>query len=146
MIIWGWGGGKPKDLGPAFPSQCSRCGREGFTRYFTVTKWFRLYFIPLIPYSTKHFLVCPVCTDANELTTKESRARAEQLVAVTARYTSGAVDERRYLEMLNSPASSKAPLALPAHADDQAPVLPDPPPLSGRKGQADLGFDSAGSQ
>jgi zinc-ribbon family len=129
MIIFGWGGGKPKDLGPALPNKCARCGREEFARYFTVTKWFSLFFIPLIPYSTKHFLVCPTCTNARELTTRETQARAEQLVALTARYTSGAIDEQTYLELLDSAANNEEPAALPGHADQRAP-LPDPPRLA----------------
>ena len=73
MIVFGWGGGRPKDHGPAVPRPCPSCGRSGHLHYFTVTKWFRLYLIPLIPYSTKHFLACSSCTAASELTAAERR-------------------------------------------------------------------------
>lgn len=73
MIVFGWGGGRPKDHGPAVAVPCRSCGRSGHLHYFTVTKWFRLYLIPLIPYSTKHFLACRSCTAASELKTAERR-------------------------------------------------------------------------
>src|SRR5438046_396608 len=102
MILFGWGGGKPKDLGPALPFECARCGKEGFARYFTVTKWFRLYFIPVIPYQTKHFLVCPVCTAATELKTIDERNRAVRLVGLTASLNAGTTSELAYKELLLS--------------------------------------------
>jgi zinc-ribbon family len=119
VIIWGWGGGKPKDLGPAVPLQCARCGREGFARYLTVTKWFRLYFIPVIPYETKHFLVCPVCTAATELKTKGERERVGRLVALTASLMSGATTEEAYKRALSAELNGRAMLELSVPADGQ---------------------------
>jgi hypothetical protein len=51
-IIFGWGGGRLRDRGAAAPVNCPRCGNSTFYRYASSTKWFRLYFIPLIPYSS----------------------------------------------------------------------------------------------
>ena len=89
MIIFGWGGGKAKSHGPALAQSCPSCGRDGFLHYFTVTKWFRLYFIPIIPYSIKHFLGCPVCTSGTELTTPAACQRVHALVATTASLGTG---------------------------------------------------------
>lgn len=68
MIIFGWGGGKPRDRGPAVATRCPACENESVHRYYTATKWFTLFFIPVIPYQTKHFLVCPRCMRAGVLT------------------------------------------------------------------------------
>jgi hypothetical protein len=89
VIIFGWGGGKAKNHGPAVPQACPSCGHDGFLHYFTVTKWFRLYFIPIIPYSTKHFLACPVCTSSTELVTPADRQRVHVLVATRASLGTG---------------------------------------------------------
>lgn len=113
------GGGKPKDLGPAIPARCSRCGREDFARYLSVTKWFRLYFIPLIPYQTKHFLVCPVCTAATELTTRDERAQAERLVSLTASMLAGMTDEDTYRRLLAAELNGAA-------QSQQLPPMPPP--------------------
>ena len=80
MIILGWGGGRPKDHGPTVSQPCRSCGRADYLHYFTVTKWFRLYLIPLIPYSTRHFLACPSCTAASELKTPAERQQVRRLV------------------------------------------------------------------
>ena len=80
MIIFGWGGGRPKDHGPAVPQECRSCARSAHLHYFTVTKWFRFYFIPLIPYRTRHFLACPSCTAATELKTGAERRQAQRSV------------------------------------------------------------------
>jgi hypothetical protein len=126
MIVFGWGGGRPKDLGPALPFQCSRCNREGFARYFTVTKWFRLYFIPIVPYQTKHFLVCPSCTAASELTTPAERQRAERLVALTTSLQSGFVSEEAYAERLKAElAGSAATSASLPSGQSVVPTRPD---------------------
>lgn len=114
MIIFGWGGGKAKDHGPAVPQACPSCGRDGFLHYFTVTKWFRLYFIPLIPYNTRHFLACPVCTAGAELTTSAERQRVQALVATTASMNSGQLGTNAYLEQAGSTYGQASPaLALP---------------------------------
>lgn len=126
MIIFGWGGGKAKDLGPAMPFCCQRCQREGFARYFTVTKWFRLYFVPLIPYETKHFLVCPVCTAATPLTTKDERARAERLVGFTAALNSGATDEQTYRGLIAAELDGGFRQGLPASSAVGTSVAPLP--------------------
>jgi len=130
MIVFGWGGGKPKDMGPAMPFVCSRCERPGFARYFTVTKWFRLYFIPVMPYQTKQFLVCPTCMAAHELTTSSERARAARLVSLTASLQSGTLSEDAYQAAVGAELSGQSQPAIaqpakPALAVPSAPPRPD---------------------
>jgi hypothetical protein len=40
-----------------------------------VQRWFTLFFIPIFPFSSKHFTVCSMCSGA----TKVDRERAERL-------------------------------------------------------------------
>lgn len=125
MIIFGWGGGKVKSHGPALPQTCRSCGHEGFLHYFTVTKWFRLYFIPIIPYSTKHFLACPVCTSGSELTTPADRQRVHALVATTASLSSGLLSPEAYAEQVRRAFGEAAPApALPAAPTLEQPAAP----------------------
>jgi hypothetical protein len=119
LIIFGWGGGKVKNHGPALPQRCPSCGHEGFFHYFTVTKWLRLYFIPIIPYSTKHFLACPVCTSGTELTTQEDRQRIHSLVATTASLNSGLLSPDAYAAEVRGVFGETMP----------APALPPTPAL-----------------
>jgi hypothetical protein len=67
MVIFGWGGGKLKDRGAVWPAVCPNCHNQVLFHYTTVNKSFRLYFVPIIPYGTKHYLMCPICSKGREL-------------------------------------------------------------------------------
>ena len=75
--------------------RCPNCHNQTFYRYTTVTKWFSLFFIPLIPYSTKHYLVCPVCTRA-VLLEGELKANAPRLVELTSQLQAGSITPEIY--------------------------------------------------
>jgi zinc-ribbon family len=97
MIIFGWGGGTPKDLGPVVPFTCATCTRNVFARYVTVTKWFRLFFIPIIPYSTRHFLACPMCGSVLPLSDKAAQEAAQHLLELTTSMNAGLLSEDEYV-------------------------------------------------
>jgi hypothetical protein len=124
IVFFGWGGGKPKDLGAAIPTRCLRCNNSVTYRYYSVTKWFRLYFIPLIPYDTKYFLVCPTCMASKQLD-KASRAQVIRLVATTSAMQAGQLSQERYAEQIQG-ITSGAP-QIDAAAGVGAPSLPPPP-------------------
>lgn len=126
MIIFGWGGGKAKNHGPAVAQVCSSCGREGFLNYFTITKWFRLYFIPIIPYKTRHFLACPVCTSGTELTTIADRQRVQALVATTASLGTGQQPRSAFGQGAPAPALPPAPTM-------EKPIAPSQPPSTSNR-------------
>jgi len=60
-IIFGWGRQTVKQIGVVFKNLCNNCHNEEYWILTKITTWFSLFFIPLIPYSTKYFLSCPVC-------------------------------------------------------------------------------------
>ncbi len=61
MIIFGWGRQTIKQIGAVFKTLCNHCHNEEYWILARITTWFTLFFIPIIPYSTKYFLSCPVC-------------------------------------------------------------------------------------
>lgn len=85
MIIFGWGHQTIKNIGLTFKNHCSHCNNEDYwvlTKYMT---WFTLFFIPVIPYSSRYFLSCPVCQygitlDNNQLEQVKPIAEANQLL------------------------------------------------------------------
>jgi zinc ribbon protein len=122
MIIFGIRGGKRNDHGPALPVTCPNCNNQTFYRYLTVTKWFTLFFIPVVPISSKHYLMCPVCTRATELD-RPGREHAAKLVELTTALQSGGMDADTYAERLRelgAPTGSLPPAAPPG-------ALPPPP-------------------
>jgi hypothetical protein len=129
MIIFGWGRGKTKDHGAAAPLVCPQCHNQTFYRYFSVTKWMTLFFIPVIPYSTKHFLVCPVCTRAVTLDAS-GRGVAQKMVELTSSCQAGAMSQEEYLNRIrgvegNPLGASATPAISPAEPTAE---LPAPPP------------------
>ena len=126
MIIFGYRGGKRKDLGEALPVRCPRCNNATFYRYMTVTSWFSLFFIPVIPLKRRDYLVCPVCTRALELR-KDQREMASRLVELTTRYRAGEIAEAEYQAQLRAltGAGGIGQAALP---ETPTAELPPPPP------------------
>lgn len=61
MIIFGWGHQTTKNFGPTFKNHCSHCNNDDYWTLARYITWFTLFFIPVLPYSTKYFLSCPVC-------------------------------------------------------------------------------------
>jgi zinc-ribbon family len=124
MIVFGWGGGAPKDQGAVVPLTCPNCNNDTMFRYILARKWFRLYFIPLIPYDTKHFLLCPVCTSGKELTGQEVQ-RAKQMIELTSLWSGNQMSDERYLAAVQAfwaeDALPSPTPALPVEAT-QAPV------------------------
>lgn len=123
MIIFGIRGGKRKDHGAALPVVCPNCNNQTFYRYLTVTNWFTLFFVPVVPIWSKHFLMCPVCTRAIQLD-RAGRERAAKLVELTAIFHAGSIGADEYARRLRE---------LGAHAGSLPPATPPgalpPPPL-----------------
>lgn len=85
MIIFGWGHQTIKNIGPTFKNHCNHCNNEDYWTLTKYTTWFTLFFIPVIPYSIKYFLSCPVCQygitlDNNQLEQIKPIAEANQLL------------------------------------------------------------------
>jgi uncharacterized protein (DUF2225 family) len=78
FILFGWGKQTVKKHGPVFRSHCDRCNNEELWQLYTRRTWFTLFFIPVIPYSTEHLVVCPVCSYGAVIT----RAKFDELKAV----------------------------------------------------------------
>jgi hypothetical protein len=129
MIIFGYRGGKRKDLGEALPMRCPQCNNATFYRYMTVTSWFSLFFVPVIPLKRRDYLVCPICTRALVLR-KDQREMASKLVELTSRYRAGAFGEADYQAQLRALTGAEAPAqaAMPAMPEEPAAELPPPPP------------------
>lgn len=61
FFIFGWGHQITKNYGITFKNRCSSCHNEDYWQLLRITTWFTLFFIPVIPYERKYFLMCPVC-------------------------------------------------------------------------------------
>jgi hypothetical protein len=95
VIVFGWGEARPKDLGATGPGTCPNCTNQVTFRLYKTTKWFSLFFVPLIPYDTQHLLLCPVCTQGVVLYGGQFE-RAKGLVQRHEQWRSKAISDDEY--------------------------------------------------
>ncbi len=62
VVIFGFGPGSPEDEGEVAPCVCPNCHNQVFLHHVRSKKSVRLYFVPVVPYGTDDYLVCPVCS------------------------------------------------------------------------------------
>lgn len=95
MIIYGWGKQTHKHIGIVFKRACGNCGNEEYWKLTRTITWFTLYFVPLVPYSIKHLLSCPVC-EYGFFLTSEQTAEVKTLVTVNQLMVNRKIHEEQY--------------------------------------------------
>jgi hypothetical protein len=126
VIIFGFGRGRPKDLGEVAPSKCPNCLRDVVFRHISVTRWFSLFFIPLIPFSTKHWLLCPVCTRGPQLDQAQRQA-VDHMAEVTATRSANQVSHQAYWAEVSSFWQAITGRQANQQLPPETPSLPPPP-------------------
>ena len=77
MLIFGFGPSAPKVKGAAVATRCPNCANPVDLQYAVIRSWFRLFFVPVVPYRTRHVLLCPTCSRGFELTATQGRVAAD---------------------------------------------------------------------
>src|SRR5215472_467475 len=67
VVIFGFGAGKQEDLGEAVQVTCPNCNNQVVLHHVRSKKTVRLYFVPVVPYGTDNYLVCPICSRGMQL-------------------------------------------------------------------------------
>ncbi len=104
FFIWGWGHRKNKDLGSVNKAICSNCSNITKFRMLDHSEWFTFFFIPIIPYSKKKFVYCPVCDYAIEID-EDNALELKQIANLNNAYDKGDLSEDEY-EKLNNKLNS----------------------------------------
>jgi len=148
VVIFGFGPGKQKDLGEAVQIVCPNCHNQVMLHHVRSKKTVRLYFVPVVPYGTDDYLVCPVCSRGMQL----SQAQVPHVAPVkraTAAFRAGRLSEAGYAAQADrfwramgvhvtgqpvagGPAAAPGPPAPPpaAAAPAPPPAAPAPPPAA----------------
>jgi len=95
VVIFGFGPGKQEDLGEAVQVVCPNCHNQVMLHHVRSKKTVRLYFVPVVPYGTDDYLVCPVCSRGMQL----SQAQVPHVTSVkraTAAFRAGRLSEADY--------------------------------------------------
>ena len=101
FILFGWGHKANKDFGPTMPVTCPRCNNDTYWRLLRSRTWFTLFFIPVIPYENKHFLLCEVCQNGVQLH-GEDIEKAKYLTNATQQYLNKEINEATYQHALDT--------------------------------------------
>jgi hypothetical protein len=113
VFVVGWGGGTPKDLGPAIPYECPRCGNTVMYHLVEVSKKLSVFFVSVASYSTTYFLGCPTCSHGQELDRRDVDL-TKQMVDISLAWGHGRVTTADYTSAVEDYVSrTVTPLANP---------------------------------
>lgn len=97
FVIFGWGSGSTKDLGPSLLIDCPNCHNKGYWHLYKTKRWFSLFFIPLFSYESNYQLLCETCSRGINLHGNEVEA-ALKLNEEAAKVIEGSLGEKQLLQ------------------------------------------------
>jgi len=136
VVIFGFGPGSPEDQGEVAPCVCPNCHNQVFLHHVRSKKSVRLYFVPVVPYGTDDYLVCPVCSRGLQVSDAQLR-QVRSMSGVTGSFRAGRVTQARYMAQVErfwrqlgaNPAGQQFPApASPGTPAPARPATPGPPP------------------
>jgi len=136
VVIFGFGPGSPEDQGEVAPCVCPNCHNQVFLHHVRSKKSVRLYFVPVVPYGTDDYLVCPVCSRGLQVSSAQLH-HVRPMSSATAAFRTGRLAQGPYLAQVErfwrqlgvNPAGQQvmAP-ASPGAPGPARPPAPAPPP------------------
>jgi len=96
VVIFGFGAGSPEDQGEVAPCVCPNCHNQVFLHHVRSKKSVRLYFVPVMPYGTNDYLVCPVCSRGLQVSGAQL-PRVRSMSAATTSFRTGRLSEAGYM-------------------------------------------------
>lgn len=121
FIIFGWKTGI-KELGATYPTPCPHCNNDSYFELVKSRRWFKLYFIPILPLSRAEYdLVCPICSASIRMETRADIAQVKHLNESATAYLNDELNEDRFVneidsfttDVLEDPGSSKEKMVSP---------------------------------
>jgi hypothetical protein len=95
VVIFGFGAGQPEDLGEAVSTVCPNCHNQVALHHVRSKKKVSLYFVPVVPYGTDDYLVCPVCSRGMQLS-RTQLPHVAPMKRATASFRAGRLSEADY--------------------------------------------------
>jgi hypothetical protein len=147
VLVFGFGPGSPEDQGEVAPYVCPNCHNQVFLHHVRSKKSVRLYFVPVVPYGTDDYLVCPVCSRGLQISGGQL-GHVRSMASATASFRAGRLAQAGYMaqaerfwhqlgvnpagQQLSAPARPGAPGPAPpavpvAPAAPVAPAMPVAP-------------------
>jgi hypothetical protein len=128
VLIFGFGNGKAQDRGETAPLICPQCHNQVFLHLVRSEKQFSLYFVPLVPYGSDEYLLCPVCQHGLQLR-KDQLNMVQQMQGTTHAWRRGGYpgDYAAYVEWFWRQLGVNAPAPPIARGGTVAPPAPPRP-------------------
>ena len=95
VLVFGWGHGPVEDRGEVAPLRCPNCHNDVFLHKIRSTKRVSLFFVPIMPYGTDEYLVCPVCASGLQISLAQQSA-VDAMRTATAWVRAGKITEPDY--------------------------------------------------
>ena len=96
MVIFGFGRDQSDDQGEVAPGVCPNCHNQVFLHHVRSKKHVSLYFVPVVPYGTEDYLVCPVCSRGLQLSSSQL-PYVRSMSGATASFRRRRLPEAQYL-------------------------------------------------
>jgi Short C-terminal domain/zinc-ribbon family len=146
MVIFGFGRDQTDDQGEVAPGVCPNCHNQVFLHHVRSKKHVSLYFVPVVPYGTEDYLVCPICSRGLQLSSSQLPS-VRSMSGATASFRRRRLPEAQYMAQVErfwhqlgvglAPARPDAappaplgqaapPAAPPSYAPTAAPAGPPP--------------------
>lgn len=95
VLIFGWGNGRAEDQGEVVPTRCPNCHNDVVMHKIRSKKQISLFFVPVVPYGTDEYIVCPICGKGLQIR-PEQRGAVDAMRATTASFRRGQLPEAAY--------------------------------------------------
>ena len=95
VLVFGWGHGPVEDRGEVAPVSCPNCHNDVFLHKVRSTKRVSLFFVPVMPYGTDEYLLCPVCGHGLQISLAHQSA-VEAMRVATSAFRAGRITEPDY--------------------------------------------------
>jgi uncharacterized protein YbaR (Trm112 family) len=95
VLLFGFGPGEARDLGEVAPVACPNCHNNVFLHHLQSKKAVRLYFVPVVPYGTDEYLLCPICNRGLQLKNGQ-QAAVGAMQSATAAFRDGRTTPEAY--------------------------------------------------
>jgi hypothetical protein len=131
VVIFGFGPGKQEDLGEVVLGVCPNCHNQVFLHHVRSKKSVRLYFVPVVPYGTDDYLVCPVCSRGLQLSNAQL-PHVRSMSHATGSFRAGRRTQAQYLAQVeqfwrrlgvNTAERQLFPAAAPGYPPSGGPVV-----------------------
>jgi hypothetical protein len=146
MVIFGFGRDQTDDQGEVAPGVCPNCHNQVFLHHVRSKKHVSLYFMPVVPYGTEDYLVCPICSRGLQLSSSQL-PYVRSMSGATASFRRRRLAEAQYMAQVErfwhqlgvglaparpgaapaAPPAAQPPSAPAAAPAGPAPIQPAPP-------------------